>query len=123
MRADGEHVEAPRGLVGLGLVLTERDVHVERAEAPRARRRDDRHGRERGGKRRAARLHPRLVGRLVEAVRLQFVEVAPAEPTRGTATEPAAPLGPVLGEHVAEDALGLGELGVIERIASDRRGS
>ena len=42
--------------------------------------------------------------------------MAPTKPTRGSATEPATALGPVLGQHIAEDTLGLGELGIVERV-------
>src|SRR5690606_22661207 len=52
-------------------------------------------------------LNPLLVTFLVESVGFQLVDVAPAEPACNTATEPTTTVGPVLGEHVAEDALGL----------------
>src|SRR5690606_13858416 len=93
----------------------ERDVHVERAEAPRTCRRDGGHGGHRGGQRRAARPHPYLVGSLVEAIRRQRIEVTPAEATCCASSQPAAPLRPMLGEHVAENPLGLRELVVVER--------
>src|SRR5579875_459157 len=61
---------------------------------------------------------PFVVAGFVKAICLQVFDVAPAEAACDAAAEPAAPLGPVLHEYVAENALGFGELGVVKRIGS-----